>query len=672
MANRYWVGGTGPWNTTSTTNWSATTGGASGASVPTSADSVFFDQIGTYTVTLTGALNCLDITTSAGTVTFISGTAPTLTIAGSLSLIAGTVWTTTAVKSFTSSTTSTITTNGVTLSGNIVLNGSGAYSLGSALTIGGTLQPNFGTFNTGNFSMALNGFDTTGGTSTVNLGSSTITIFSISLAAATTLNAGTSNITVTGLTIAIAGKTLYNLAITGGFAASSLSGSGTLNNLTITPQTGLTYKPITASGTYTINGTFSAPAPTYTSYRNGITGGSFIVATAGTVSSVDFSGCTFTGAATPIATTECGDLGSNTGLTLQAGRTLYHVAGLHGGTTVPPWSLTSGGTGTVQCGLAQDTCIINNSSPSSWSNNGSQNGYRIGELDATTRTTAHTLTLGPAGSSGTHYGSFQTSSAVTVTQSGGPTITFSLPSYRTGPLLFAAPTSTATSVSLSFLSTLNTSGIRLTNNWAVLGTSTVTMPVDLNGYTLSCVSWSFSGSPTITWNNGTIVCTGTPFTVPATANFVGTGNVTMNSATAKTFNGGGKTYGTITQTGAGSLSITGSNTFETIVNTVQPTTILFTAGTTTTVRNWLLRGTAGNLVTIGSTTAATHTLSRPNGAPVSTNYLSISQSIATGAAWYAGANSTDGGTNTGWIFAAAPPMQIDAAMSLGSGLTFSY
>ena len=70
MANRYWVGGTGTWNTTSTTNWSASSGGASGASVPTAADSVFFDQAGTYTVTLTGALTCLDFTHSAGAVTF--------------------------------------------------------------------------------------------------------------------------------------------------------------------------------------------------------------------------------------------------------------------------------------------------------------------------------------------------------------------------------------------------------------------------------------------------------------------------------------------------------------------------------------------------------------------------------------------------------------------------
>ena len=43
MANRYWVGGSGIWDSTNTANWSATTGCAGGASVPTSSDDVFFD-----------------------------------------------------------------------------------------------------------------------------------------------------------------------------------------------------------------------------------------------------------------------------------------------------------------------------------------------------------------------------------------------------------------------------------------------------------------------------------------------------------------------------------------------------------------------------------------------------------------------------------------------------
>jgi hypothetical protein len=116
MANRYWVGGAGTWNTSSTTNWSASSGGASGASVPTSADSVFFDQAGTYTVTMTGGLNCLDITVSAGTVTFATGTSPTLGVYGSMSLLAGTVWNSTGAITFqAASGARTITTNGVTI-----------------------------------------------------------------------------------------------------------------------------------------------------------------------------------------------------------------------------------------------------------------------------------------------------------------------------------------------------------------------------------------------------------------------------------------------------------------------------------------------------------------------------------------------------------------------------
>ena len=46
MANRYWVGSTGTWTTTgvfATTNWSASSGGASGASSPTPSDDVYFD-----------------------------------------------------------------------------------------------------------------------------------------------------------------------------------------------------------------------------------------------------------------------------------------------------------------------------------------------------------------------------------------------------------------------------------------------------------------------------------------------------------------------------------------------------------------------------------------------------------------------------------------------------
>lgn len=44
MANRYWVGGSGIWNATNTANWSTTSGGSGGASVPTQTDMVFFNS----------------------------------------------------------------------------------------------------------------------------------------------------------------------------------------------------------------------------------------------------------------------------------------------------------------------------------------------------------------------------------------------------------------------------------------------------------------------------------------------------------------------------------------------------------------------------------------------------------------------------------------------------
>ena len=65
MADRYWVGGTATWDATVGTKWSTTSGGAGGASVPTSADNVFFDaNSGAVTVTVSGTRVCLSLNTT--------------------------------------------------------------------------------------------------------------------------------------------------------------------------------------------------------------------------------------------------------------------------------------------------------------------------------------------------------------------------------------------------------------------------------------------------------------------------------------------------------------------------------------------------------------------------------------------------------------------------------
>lgn len=77
MASRFWVGGTGTWDASDTTHWSATTGGAGGASVPGSSDTVTFDGSsggGTVTVntniTLSSAVPAFTMGAFTGTIDF--------------------------------------------------------------------------------------------------------------------------------------------------------------------------------------------------------------------------------------------------------------------------------------------------------------------------------------------------------------------------------------------------------------------------------------------------------------------------------------------------------------------------------------------------------------------------------------------------------------------------
>lgn len=200
MADRYWVGGPGTWNTTTTTNWSATSGGSGGAAVPTNTDSVFFDQAMTYTVTCTGNLACLDfISAAAGKVTFATGTTPTFNISGSMSLSSETVWSSTGKITFNATTTGkTITTNGVTFSSAVEFNGvGGEWTLGSAFTSGAfTLAA--GNFVANNFAVTFPNFiSTSASVRGLNLGNSLVTV---TLGGTSTIwnVTNTANLSVTG------------------------------------------------------------------------------------------------------------------------------------------------------------------------------------------------------------------------------------------------------------------------------------------------------------------------------------------------------------------------------------------------------------------------------------------------------------------------------------------
>jgi hypothetical protein len=190
--------------------------------------------------------------------------------------------------------------------------------------------------------------------------------------------------------------------------------------------------------------------------------------------------------------------------------------------------------------------------------------------------------------------------------------------------------------------------------------------LNLAGFTFTSAGSvsTFAGTKNLTFNGGTLVCADasgtawnnnnpTGFTMTAGT---GIGTISMTAATAKTFAGGGFTYNcTLNQGGAGTLTITGANTFNDITNTnATASQITFPASTTTTVNAFTLSGTSGNLISIRSNISGTRfTLSKPSGA-VSVSYLNIQDSNATGGAtWNAFTSNGNvrGTNNLGWRFA---------------------
>ncbi len=194
---------------------------------------------------------------------------------------------------------------------------------------------------------------------------------------------------------------------------------------------------------------------------------------------------------------------------------------------------------------------------------------------------------------------------------------------------------------------------------ALTTTGTITLTngsLDFNGKTLTCgaISTSNSNTRTLAVGSATSVITGSGAAAfnagTATGLTVtGAGIISMTSSSAKTFAGGGGTYPfTLNQGGSGALTISGSNTFLGLSNSVQPATITLTAGTTQNLTNFSLGGTMGNLITLGSTTTSQANLRKTSGT-VLADYLAYSYTnVGGGAIWTTTLNSVDNGNNTGW------------------------
>lgn len=186
MANRFYVGGVGNWNTTN--SWSTTSGGGSGASVPTSTDNAIFDtNSGAFQCSIDTNASCnnLDlsaVTNSSAFLVLFSNSATSINVNGSLLLAAlgvgnniirggssfGTINLVGSGNITMASTNNAIPSN-VNISGTYSLTDDNFSGVNITLTISG------GTFTTNNHAITAAGFKVTN-SPTCNLGTSTITV----------------------------------------------------------------------------------------------------------------------------------------------------------------------------------------------------------------------------------------------------------------------------------------------------------------------------------------------------------------------------------------------------------------------------------------------------------------------------------------------------------------
>jgi len=572
MANRYWVGGAGTWNTSSTTNWSTSSGGASGASAPTSADNVFFDQAGTYTVTCSGA-GCADFNVTAGLVTFSLA----VNVYGSVFWGTGNVANGRIVCQALSG-NYTITTGGTAIASSSSIGDPGTgtlstavYTLGSALTWAGTFYIYGATLNTSTNNYSMTGSSLRDGFSSARslvLNGSTVTLTTNNITALTfgagyTLNAGTSTISFEGvsglggmsISTAVGPVVFYNVVYSDYYSTSSILqgfpavGGIVFNNLTygVSRTTGAGFYAQSIPSSVTVNGALTIPAGVDVFSRvrlyftdGNIPRGKVSVICNGTVniSGANLSGIAASGSGWATATlTNVSDIGPNSGITFPAAKTVYWNLPAGGNSTSVAWALTSGGTASLSnYPLAQDTIIIDVAGLTAGSTISSLPiSYKV---DASARTGANTATIGGL----TVKTDAIFGDACTVT-----TVGFYIQAGVTGKLTTGAANLTGATINLSAIFYYYDAGTLQLQNAISCSTfngnyaNSPYYSLDLNNFSLTCSTYfnvSIPNTKTINFGTGNITITGSgsPFIYYNNGSLTGTPTVnhTYSGATATT------------------------------------------------------------------------------------------------------------------------------------------
>ena len=669
---RYWVLGTGNWSDTA--HWSASSGGAGGETVPSSSDNVIFDGLshtGAYTVTIDATANCADMTWGypATDLPTLAGSS-TLNVYGSLSILAGMGWTWTGYLNFKSTATEkTITCNGIALNSTTTFNGIGggwtlqdAFNIGTSKTLyltNGVLDTNGVTVTASIFSSSnSNTRSLTLGASTINLGGSTPWAFATTTNL--TFNAGTSTINLSSTAGNFEGGGLTYATVT--MIRGQINGANTYTNLTINGNADVTAE-MSIYADQTITSTFTA---TGNSLKNRLfiysdTIGTVRTITADIVSltNVDFRDITGAGVAAPFTGTSLGNCGGLTSITTTTPVTRYWVGNGGNWSSTGEWSATSGGASGASIPLVQDTAVFDANSFSSGGQTITIDMARIPTFDFSGGDSTPNLTVSVACEC---YGSIDLTGINTFTATAGA---FSFAGRSTHAIRSNGKTFGNNLSIIAF-------GGSYTLSDVLTGTSSYLFRVydgtfDANDQNVNFGKFwsSVTSTRVVTMGNGTWTMngTGTVWTTDTTTGLTlnaegSTIKITDTSATGISFYGGGLTYnniwfagGTTTKT----YTLYSANIFNDFKDDGTAAHIIVFPNVATTVTTFTVSGNVGALISLTRTGGSgTWTLSAATGTIVR-DYLSISNSTASGGAtFYAGANSTNGGGNSGWIFTGPP------------------
>lgn len=707
-ANRFWVGGSDTWDGTAGTKWALTSGGTGGAAVPTPSDDVYFDSgSGAVTVTTSGTTTdyANNISFSGFTGILSHDAATTINIYGNATWVSGMTYTlgsaTTSAIIFASTATGKTFTSGTKTFGNLTFDGvGGGWTLQDNLTSTGALDLTAGTLVMGNHTHSALAFvSSNSNTRTLDIQNTTFnatsgvnTYYGWNITTATNFTLVNNSSTIinlarqtAGVYFAGGGQTyLGSVNYTGNLGIYILD-ANTFNNFSFDAAgSSWPYLQFGLSADQTITGTLTLKGGLDNRYRllvlSNILGAQKIITNTGATvvgQRADFQDIGFS---SPVDLSTyvlfpggAGDGGNNTNISFPSPRTLYYK--LQGGGTTPyhsaynarTWYTGSGGTGTqldaLDSPLLQDTAYYNASSDVLWNYGPDIDQNRVGTLSFEGIPT-HAL-YDPANNNIYIYGSYYGSASSAgdnyafLNFMGRGTSYYKSNGYGVSCIIVNAYSGTVQLLDTGYVSTWSNvftvqSGTFNDGNYDVyFGRLSIARGTVIGG-TGTWTSINDQGTFRIYITGGNVNFSTTNFNIlygtPGECYFFLNG-VTFNNFTLSTATSGADFYSFWD-----SFGINGVLTFPAPSNIKVAAGITITMGASSSIS---AAGSSGNLISIDARFGdGTWTITRPSGTQTfSLDWLTLNRSVATQAnTFYAGANTTNTGTNTNWVFSAPPSL----------------